>query len=405
MYRRDKLNEIIQQASIMTRQDLSDKRILLRSCLNIPLSDNGQLGDISRLTDSLPTINYLAKNAKKLIIFAHLGRPNGRELKYSLEPVFKIIEQNLASFGISSDFITDIDSLSNSHAKASVIENIRFFDGEESDDESKREELIGKFASLADIYVNDAFPDYRESVSTYYIAQELPSYLGPEYIKEVKGLIKLSNPIKPFTAVIGGAKLSEKIDILNELGKTADKVLIGGAMAYTFLKSQGIKVGKSLIEPDKAEIAAQILNKFKDKILLPIDHMVSNEFSLTASYSATFTSDVNIPDNTYAIDIGPKTVNEYVSIIQTAKTLLINGPMGVSEWDKSKEGTKQILETVVDNTEAYKVMGGGDTISAANSLHIKGFDHVSDGGGAMLAFISNDRFPTLDIILDKFESD
>src|SRR5690606_1738341 len=202
-----------------------------------------------------------------------------------------------------------------------------------------------------------------------------------------------------FVAVLGGAKLSEKLDVLNTLAETADKILIGGAMAYTLLKAKGLDIGKSLFEPDKLDVANEIIRKYSDKIELPLDHMVSKDFNDEAMYE--YTDDTDIPDDTFAIDVGWKTIERYIREINKAKTILWNGPMGVFEWDHSSVGTLKIGKAIGDNKDSYNIAGGGDSIAAINKLELDGFDHISTGGGAMLSFIANETFPTLDVILNK----
>lgn len=404
MYNRKNLNELLQQASILTRNDLADKTVLLRSCLNLTINSEGQISDITRLTEAYPTIELLALRCKKLIVMAHIGRPISFDKNLSLEPVYRIIEPKLTAKGVSSQFVNTIDEIKNSDSKVCVLENIRFNKGEESVDEVEKQLLIDKLSDGVDFYVNDAFPDYRESVSTYFITNKLKSFLGPCFLNEVKSLSNLNNPIRPYVAVIGGAKLSEKIDIVLELVKNTDKVLIGGAMAYTFMKAQGIDIGNSLHEPDKLDIAKEILSKYSSKILLPLDHKICDQFTETSSYSAIYTSNNVVPVGKVAIDIGHLTQTAYINEINAAKTILINGPMGVYEWNSSLEGTKVVYEAVLANKNAFRVLGGGDSIASANKLRLSGFDHISTGGGAMLLFLSKSKFPTLDIILDQYES-
>jgi phosphoglycerate kinase len=215
----------------------------------------------------------------------------------------------------------------------------------------------------------------------------------------VESLGKFSAPERPFVAILGGAKLSEKLDALNALVKIADKVLIGGAMAYTLMKAQGIEIGKSLFEADKLEVANEIMANYSEKILLPIDHLVTGTFSKDSPYEHI--TDRNVPVDKIAIDIGTETIKNYVAEIANAKSILWNGPMGVFEWTQSEAGTREVGSAIINNSSAFKLSGGGDSIAAINKFNLKGFDHVSTGGGAMLAFISYDKFPILDVIINK----
>ncbi len=399
MYTTPNLTEKLKAKNI-TNFDFSGKRVLIRSCLNVPVSKSGRIEDFARLDEAIPTIKMLREKADKVIILAHLGRPTtARESEFSLKPVQAELEKRLGQTVEMIETESEFQDISESHSKYFILENIRFFEGEESKDIAKKEEFSKKLASLADLYVNDAFPDYRESVSTFDLAKLLPSFLGPVFVKEVEALSKFSNPKRPFVAILGGSKLSEKLDALNALAKTADRLLISGAMAYTLLLSEGKSVGKSLVEQDKIEVAKEIMQNHKDKILLPIDHAVANEFDESSSVENI--NDVNIPDGKIALDIGPETIKLFVNEIQYARSILWNGPAGVFEWKNTKTGTLEIGKVITRNSKAYKLAGGGDSISAINKFGLTGFDHISTGGGAMLAFLSYDEFPTLDIIINR----
>jgi phosphoglycerate kinase len=385
---------------------LEEKSILIRSCLNVAVDDEGRMTDPTRFYEALPLIKELAGKVKTLIITAHLGRPESREKKSSFWHVAQVLNEELKKD--NSDLVVELveeldeksmDQIRNNSDKNRIffIDNIRFFKGEESKDLSERKEFAKKLASMADVFINDAFPDYREAASTYDVAEILPSYLGPVFLKEAEALKVFSNPKKPFIAILGGAKLSEKLDALNALGNIADRIIIGGAMAYTLLKAQGISVGKSLVEEDKLEVAKEILIKFGEKLVLPMDHMITAKFDKEADFS--YTENVEIPDGSIAIDIGKKSIENYKEIIRSAASILWNGPMGVFEWVHSALGTLEVGKSIEANTNAYKLSGGGDSIAAINKLGLKGFNHISTGGGAMLSFIAYDKFPVLDVIL------
>jgi len=390
--------------------DQKSSRIVLRTCLNLTLDDDGNVTDYTRLNESLPLIKELSQNAQNLVIMAHLGRPVDRDPKLSFKKISEKIQEELNSLNVKVEFIEEGNEISfqkittnindNQNKKIFLLENIRYLNGEESKDLDLRMNLAKHLASLGDVFINDAFADYRESASTYDIAKLLPSYLGPVFLNEVEHLGKLIAPKRPYVAILGGAKLSEKLDVLQSLLESADKVLIGGAMAYTLLKSIGINIGKSLVEMDKIEVSKDIMEKYKDKIVLPFDHYVSNEFSEQSSNEGSNIDQQEIPNDKIAIDIGLKTIEIYKKEIENAETIIWNGPMGVFEWESSSKGTKIIGEAIVKNQKSYKLVGGGDSISAINKFNLNGFDHICTGGGAMLAFLAYDKFPTLDVIIN-----
>ncbi len=406
MYTRENLIADL-DAKDIRNTDLKSKNVLLRACLNVVTDRDGRIIDDTRLREALPTIRYLGENSHSVTVMAHLGRPTtNREREFSLESVRLKLEQELGvsicMLSTESD-ISNLKTEKNNRQKFYLIENIRFFEGEESKEEAKQNEFARLLSSIADIFVNDAFPDYRKSVSTYNIAKYLPSYLGISFVKEVKAINYFSAPEYPFVAVLGGAKLSEKLDTLRSLLKTADRVLIGGAMAYTLMKFQtsnphiSNKTGNSKVENEKGEVSKEIMDRYSHKILLPQDHIVKDKFE-----EGGFVEIVDeIPDEKIAVDIGPKTVTTFKKMIQNAGSILWNGPMGVFEWKDCEKGTKQIADAILSSPEAYKFAGGGDTISAINKFGLSGFHHISTGGGALLSYIASNEFPILDVVLDS----
>lgn len=383
----------LSEFSYLNIENLSEKTVILRSCLNVAVDENGFVTDKTRILESLPAIKYFAEKAEKTIILGHLGRPEGYSKELSFWNVVEVINKESA-LGVE---LVPFGQELHQQGKVLLIDNIRFFEGEESKDATSRENFAKELASLGDVFVNDAFADYRESASTFDIAKFSPSFLGPLFLKEVEALSKLNNPKKPFVAVLGGAKLSEKLDALKSLCEVADKVIVGGAMAYTLMKASGVEIGKSLYEEDKIGLSKEILEKYGEKILLPIDHILSSKFEKESASEIWDKKD--IPQDKIAIDIGPKTIELYKSEIAKAFTVLWNGPMGVFEWPQSELGTREIGQSIVNNLSAYKIAGGGDSIAAINKFGLNGFDHVSTGGGAMLAFIAYEEFPTLDEII------
>ncbi len=386
-------------------QDLAGKHVLIRTCLNVTLDKQGKITDDTRIRESLPTLKKLGELAERVVMLAHLGRPTTkREAEFSLEVVRELLEKGLEEPVVmlkDEKAMAELLTLERvGHPiKYFLVENIRYFAGEESKDKSERMNFAKELAKLGDIFVNDAFADYRAAASTYELAELLPSYLGPVFSREIAAVNYFAEPQKPFVAVLGGAKLSEKLDTLAVLAEKADKVLIGGAMAYTLMKAQGMEIGKSLVENDKLEVAKELMQKYAEKIVLPMDHLIAQEFAATAKTS--FTETHEIPKDQLAIDIGPKTQADFQKIIASAGAVLWNGPMGVFEWEVGETGTKAVGEAIIANKNAYKFAGGGDSIAAINKFGLQGFDHISTGGGAMLAFVAYETFPTLDIILNK----
>jgi phosphoglycerate kinase len=388
--------------------DIQNKRILLRTCLNVTVTETGEITDHTRLFESLPLIKELAGKAKNLVITAHLGRPEKQEHHLNFMKICEKLNEELGKHGF---FVKLIDNLTpenfklisiNNTLESNVIfllDNIRFFEGEETKEADKKEIFSKQLASLGEVFINDAFADYRASASTYDVAKLLPSYLGPVFLREVEALGRFNNPENPFIAILGGAKLSEKLDALEALAKIADKVLIGGAMAYTFMKAKGLSIGNSRFEEDKVELAKRTLDKYSDKLVLPIDHLELSAFKESADY--TFSDTAEIDSDKIGADIGWKTIDLFKKEVANAKSILWNGPMGVFEWEHPGVGTKEIGSAIGMNNKAYKLVGGGDSIAAINKYNLSGFDHISTGGGAMLAFLAYEEFPTLDVIINK----
>lgn len=379
--------------------NLDSKRVVLRTCLNAPVDKTGRVIDTTRIDEAIEGIKYFAKNAKQLIIIGHLGRPKEYSKEESFWHIHEILEKEIQEEILfiqhNQEIILD--------KKIILIDNIRFFEEEDSEDDEVRENFAKRLASFGDVFVNDAFPDYRKSASTFDIAKfSREKYIGPKFLHEVISLNKLNESEKPFVAILGGAKLSEKLDTLSSLIDTADKILIGGAMAYTLMKASGIDIGNSLVEIEKLGVAKEILEKAGDKIILPVDHIVSDIFSEeNALKTRSVTESNKIQNGKVGIDIGNDTIQIFKDEILKAKTIVWNGPMGVFEWDVSEKGTLEVGRAIGENKSAFKVAGGGDSIAAINKLQIEGLDHISTGGGAMLAFLAYNKFPTLDSIVGR----
>ncbi len=376
--------------------DLSNKKVLIRVDFNVPLKD-GVVTDDTRIKRALPTINYILEQGASLIVMTHLGRPKGeKKSEFSLAPVCKRFSELLGKDVIMApDCIGDeVKSLAADLKAGQVLllENVRYY----NEETKNNPEFAEKLASLGDVFVNDAFGTaHRAHASTEGVTKFLPSAAGFLIEKEVSFFAPiLKAPEKPFVAIIGGAKVSSKIAVLESLLKTADAFIIGGGMSYTFLKAQGYSIGNSLLEEDYISVAKSFLDaadKAGVKVILPVDHIVASEFSENAS--AEVVDDVNIPDGKIGMDIGPKTVLDCVEAVKSAKTVVWNGPMGVFEFDNFANGTKKLAEAVAD-CDGVTVVGGGDSVAAANKFNLADkMSHVSTGGGASLEFLEGKKLP------------
>lgn len=384
--------------------DVQNKRVLLRLDLNVPLDETGHITDDTRIRMALPTIKYLLNNGAKLIICSHLGRPKGEyNERYSLIPVAKrLVELVLNKITFAKDIIGEeakTKAMALKPGEILILENLRFYAGEEKNDPI----FAKKLASLAEIYVDDAFGTaHRTHASTYGVARLLPNAVGFLMGKEINTIMNaIETPDRPFVAVLGGAKISDKIYVVMNLLKKVDTLLIGGGMAYTFLKAKGIKVGNSLVDEEKLELAKNILleaEKSNIKVLLPVDHLCANVFSPNAE--AIKINGEDIPDELQGMDIGPKTVKLFAKEISKAKTIIWNGPMGVFEFNNFSKGTKQIAK-YVSSVKGKSIVGGGDSISAIHKLgKAEKIYHISTGGGASLKLLEGELLPGVEVIQD-----
>ena len=390
-----------------TLKDLNfkDKKVLVRCDFNVPLDKEGNIRDDIRIVSALPTINYLLEKGAAVILMSHLGRPDGEaNRKYSLQPVAKRLSELLGRDVCfeDSDAVVD-DRVKSSVAKMKpgdimLLQNTRFRKEETKNAGTFAQDL----ASLGDLFVNDAFGTaHRAHSSNVGICQYLPSALGLLVEKEVEIMGNaLKEPKRPFTAILGGAKVSDKIGVIENLLSIADKVLIGGGMMYTFLKAKGYNTGNSLLEEDKVDLAGMILEKAKDKILLPVDTVVAREFKNDTEF---FTTDADkIPDGYMGLDIGQKTVDMFADIITNSKTIIWNGPLGVFEMDNFAKGTNEIARAIAANKDALSIIGGGDSAAAVEKIGLaKNITHISTGGGASLEFLEGKVLPGLDAVDDK----
>ena len=392
---------------IVTDLQVEGKKVLVRVDFNVPLKD-GVITDDNRIVQALPTIKYLIDHNAKVILFSHLGKVKSEEdkAKLSLRPVAERLSELLEK---PVTFVPEtrgekLEAAINALKDGDVLlfENTRFedLDGKK---ESKNDPELGKYwASLGDLFVNDAFGTaHRAHASNVGIASQLESAAGFLMEKEIKFIGgAVDNPERPFVAILGGAKVSDKIGVINSLLDKADKVLIGGGMAYTFFKAMGREVGLSLLELDRVELAKEIMEKAGDKLVLPIDNVVAKEFSNDAV--ATIVSSDEIPADQEGLDIGPKTVELFASYLKDAKTVVWNGPMGVFELPNFAKGPIGVCEAIANLEGATTIIGGGDSAAAAISLgYADKFTHISTGGGASLEYLEGKELPGVAAISDK----
>lgn len=389
--------------------NLNGKKVILRVDFNVPIAD-GKIADMKRIDAALPTIKYILDNGASIILLSHLGRIKTEEDKKSKS--LKIVADKLKEMLPNKiTFINETRSKEITKAAKSLkpgeilfLENTRFEDLNKKAESSNNPTLAKYWASLGDVFVNDAFATaHRAHASTVGIANYLKeSALGFLMEEEVKELSKLLKGFKrPFISIIGGAKVSDKLKVLEKLFTIADKVLIGGGMAYTFKKALGKEIGTSIFEQDRIEDVKKYLSLYKDKIVLPIDNAITREF---ANNPAVFTSSKNdnIPADYMGLDIGPETIRLFSREIANAKTIFWNGPLGVTEFSEYEKGTKAIAIAIADNKDVFSVVGGGDSVTAINKLGYQDkFSFISTGGGASIEFIQNGTLPGIDAIQDK----
>ncbi len=385
--------------------DVKGRKVIARVDFNVPLDKDGKITNDNRIVGALPTIKYLIEHEAKLILVSHLGRPkNGFEEKFSMRPAATRLSQLLNKPVIMAKDVIGEDAKEKSvtlkEGEILMLENVRFHKEEEENDPLFAKSL----AALAEIFVNDAFGTaHRAHASTAGLADYLPAVAGFLIKKEIEFMGKaLSEPARPFVAIIGGAKVSDKIGVIENLTEKVDSLIIGGGMVYTFLRAQGFNVGTSLCEKDKLEIAGNLIKKAQNKgirFLLPTDHKAGREFKNDTD--STIVTSENILDGWMGLDIGPEAIKEYIDEIKRAKTIVWNGPMGVFEFENFSEGTREIAKAVAES-EAISIIGGGDSIAAIEQMGFgEKVTHKSTGGGASLEFLEGKELPGIAVLNDK----
>ena len=386
--------------------DLKGKKVFVRCDFNVPLDENGNITDNRRIVAALPTIKYLLDQNCKIILASHLGRPKGEvNPKFSLKPVANELSKLLGKeVKLAEDVVGPSAKELTSNVKEGeivLLENVRFDAREEKNDES----LSKEFASMAEVFVNDAFGTaHRAHSSTAGIAEFLPAVSGFLIEKELEFLgSALENPQRPFVAILGGVKVSDKIGVIGSLLEKVDTLIIGGGMAYTFFKSMGYSIGNSVCELDKLDLAKELMEKAKQKnvkLVLPVDNIIADDFSPNAN-AKPINSD-EIPDGWEGLDIGPRTIELFKKELEGAKTIIWNGPVGLSEYEKFATGTRSIAQALAEKEDAVTIIGGGDSAAATEKMGLSDkMTHISTGGGASLEFLEGKKLPGIECLLDK----
>lgn len=385
--------------------DVKGKRVLMRVDFNVPMNDQGEITDDKRITAALPSIQYLIEHGAKVILMSHFGRPKGQVVdSLRLDPVAKRLGELLGKAVIKVDDCIgpEVEAKVNEMQDGDVmlLENVRFYPEEEANDP----EFAKKLAALGDLYVNDAFgAAHRAHASTEGVAKYLPAVAGFLMEKELKFLGgAVNDPKRPFVAILGGAKVKDKIAVIESLINKVDTLIIGGGMAYTFLKAKGYEIGKSLLDEERIDFCREIMQQAEAKgvkLLLPVDVVIANEFAADAEHKVVAAD--QIPADWEGLDIGPKTVELFSEAVKTAATVVWNGPMGVFEWEAFANGTNQIAKALAES-DAITIIGGGDSAAAVEQANLADkMTHVSTGGGASLEFLEGKELPGVAALNDK----
>lgn len=385
--------------------DLKDKKVLVRCDFNVPMDENKNITDNRRIVAALPTIKYLIEQNCKIVLCSHLGRPKGEfKPEFSLAPVAKELSRLLGKEVVMAKDVIGEDAKSKAanlkNGEILLIENVRFH-REETDNEPN---FAKELATYGEIFVNDAFGTaHRAHASTEGVTKYMPAVSGFLIEKELKFLGEaLENPARPFVAILGGSKVSDKIGVIDSLLEKVDTLIIGGGMAYTFFRAQGYTVGNSLCEEDKLDLAQELMEKAKNKgikLMLPIDNKVGKEFS--ADTESKTVKSTEIPDGWEGLDIGEETIKLYSEELKKAKTVVWNGPLGVFEFEQFAVGTNSIAKALGD-VEAVKIIGGGDSAAAVEKAELaEKMTHISTGGGASLEFLEGKKLPGIEALEEK----
>ncbi|WP_313547407.1 phosphoglycerate kinase [Corynebacterium sp.] len=392
-------------------EGVDGRHVLVRSDFNVPLDDEGNITDPGRINASLPTIKALVEGGAKVILSAHLGRPKGEvNTKYSLAPVAEALSEALEQYVALAGDVTGEDAHERANGLSEgdvlLIENVRFDARETSKDEAERAAFAEELAALAaddGAFVSDGFGVvHRAQASVYDVAKKLPAYAGKLVQAELDVLSTVAKePAHPYVVVLGGAKVSDKLGVIEALAEKADKVIIGGGMCYTMLAAQGYNVQKSLLQEDQIENCKSLLERFGDKLVLPVDLIAASEFAADAENKVVELD--GIPEGWMSLDIGPKSVEEFAKVLGDSETVFWNGPMGVFEMEAFSKGTAGVAQAIIDataNNGSFTVVGGGDSAASVRALGLDedGFSHISTGGGASLEFLEGKNLPGVEVL-------
>lgn len=395
----------------LLKEGVDGRHVLVRSDFNVPLDDDGNITDAGRIDASLPTIKALIDGGAKVILTAHLGRPKGEvNPKYSLKPVAEALSDKLGQYVALASDVTGEDAHERANGLSEgdvlLVENVRFDARETSKDESERGAFADELAALAadnGAFVSDGFGVvHRAQASVYDVAKRLPAYAGYLVQQEVEKLAAVKdNPTSPYVVVLGGSKVSDKLGVIEALAEKADKVIIGGGMCYTFLTAQGHNTQDSLLQEEMVDTCKELLEKYGDKIVLPVDLVAASEFDNDADRKVVDLD--GIPEGWMSLDIGPETGKKYAEIIADSKTVFWNGPMGVFEKSNFADGTRAVAQAMIDataNNGSFTVVGGGDSAASVRTLGLDedGFSHISTGGGASLELVEGKELPGVAVL-------